>query len=295
MRIAVVVALVAASLVAALTRAAAAPTGAAVCTGEGVRATLTSFVSAFNRGDLAALDALFASAPDFQWYSSNPPGLRNNDASKQRGTLLSYFRGRHAKNDKLRLVSLRFNGNWGSNGNIDFRMKRSASDYASGQWFTILGKAAIRCEEGTGKFAVLSMGGDQSCPITAAGRATGGFGASGFNYGTSNLRAHLGWWRTGELPAGVLPDGGSFATVAGDGSIHAKVGWWRGRPGNVQITIRRYNNTGPSTRTRGPNGYGETGFQPSILTFPTTGCWRVTGKVGRSQISFVVRVSKVGS
>ncbi len=89
--------------------------------------------------------------------------------------------------------------------------------------------------------------------------------------------------------------GGSFATIADDGSIHAKVGWWREGPGNVQITIRRYDGTGPITRTPGPDGYGKTGFQPSILTFATTGCWRITGKVGPSQISFVVRVSKVGA
>lgn len=272
------------------------PSGGTACSGEEVRATIASFVSAFNRGDQPALDTLFAAAPDFGWYSSNSPGLRNNAASKDRTTLLAYFRLRHSKDDRLRLVSVGFSGSSPSYeyGNIDFRMQRSASDYANGRWFPTGGKAAVVCEGSSpGRIAVLSMGGDYGCPATVAGRATGGFAASGFNFGTARLRAHLHWWRTRELLAGRLPDGGYAATIARDGTIRTKVGWWRGAPGNVRITIRPFRGSRPTTHTRGPGGYGETGFQPSILTFPGTGCWNVTGNVGRSQISFVVRVARV--
>jgi hypothetical protein len=41
-----------------------------------------------------------------------------------------------------------------------------------------------------------------------------------------------------------------------------------------------------------PGGYGPSGFQPTGLTFPTAGCWRVTGSVGGASLTFVVRVVK---
>ena len=39
--------------------------------------------------------------------------------------------------------------------------------------------------------------------------------------------------------------------------------------------------------------YGDTGFIPSTVTFPTTGCWRVVGKQGGASLTFVVKVAKV--
>jgi len=40
-----------------------------------------------------------------------------------------------------------------------------------------------------------------------------------------------------------------------------------------------------------PNCYGKRWFQSTIVTFPTTGCWRVTRTVGRSaRLSLVVLV-----
>jgi hypothetical protein len=41
-----------------------------------------------------------------------------------------------------------------------------------------------------------------------------------------------------------------------------------------------------------PAGYGAEGFQPTGLTFPTTGCWQVVGSVGDASLEFVVRVVK---
>jgi hypothetical protein len=118
------------------------------------------------------------------------------------------------------------------------------------------------------------------------------FGPRGFNYGTTRVRVQL--WQGGHLRAGTLPDGGAMATINADGSIDAKQGWWRGVPGTLRITGRRIDGSAPPLKASVPGGYGRTGFNPAGLTFPTVGCWKVTGKVGTAQLSYVVRVTKIG-
>ena len=48
------------------------------------------------------------------------------------------------------------------------------------------------------------------------------------------------------------------------------------------------------TATDVPDGYGVTGFQASAVTFPTEGCWEVTGRVGNASLTFVTLVLKAG-
>ena len=133
-----------------------------------------------------------------------------------------------------------------------------------------------------------------ACPVTRPGPThstrPNDFSAAAFNYGTRLLRVQL--WPKGTLVAGVLPDGGAWATVNADGSIAAKLGWWRGASGKLVIRGRRLDAPAPTLRTHIPVGYGARGFQPSGLTFPTPGCWRITGAVGRGRLTFVVRVVK---
>lgn len=116
-----------------------------------------------------------------------------------------------------------------------------------------------------------------------------GFGAAAFNYGNRQLRAQI--WPHGTLPSGTLPDGGSYADVNADGSIRAKQGWWRGLPGTLVITGRRLDASAPPLRVGVPSGYGDRGFVPAALTFSTVGCWKVTGKLGRARLTYVVRVT----
>jgi hypothetical protein len=127
---------------------------------------------------------------------------------------------------------------------------------------------------------------------TRSARPTATPSAAGFNYGNGGLRAQLGWPR-GTLAAGILPDGGSRATVAEDGSIHAKLGWWRGGPGTLRITGRRLDADAAPLRAHVPTGYGAKGFQPTGLVFPTVGCWRVVGQVGDARLTFVVKVTRL--
>ena len=82
-----------------------------------------------------------------------------------------------------------------------------------------------------------------------------------------------------------------MATINPDGSIDAKFGWWRAGSGKIRISGRRLDASAPPLRAHVPDGYG-LGFQATGLTFPTTGCWRVTGRYLKSQISFTLLVVK---
>jgi hypothetical protein len=139
--------------------------------------------------------------------------------------------------------------------------------------------------------------GARSCPVTIPTQAVppdAGFSAAAFNYGNARLRAHLGWPH-GILAAGTLPNGDSRAIVNADGSISTKVGWWRGAPGRLVIRGGRLDARAAPLRAHAGDGYGSRGFQPSRLTFPTVGCWRVVGAVGRARLTFVVKVTKLKS
>jgi len=73
------------------------------CDEPASRAAFGAFLTAFNRGEAAALEALFAPAGQFGWYASSPPRRRVQQASRNRVTLVAYFRSRHAKGEKLGL------------------------------------------------------------------------------------------------------------------------------------------------------------------------------------------------
>jgi hypothetical protein len=68
--------------------------------------------------------------------------------------------------------------------------------------------------------------------------------------------------------------------------------WWRGVRGSLLITGRRLDAAAPPLRADIPSGYGDIGFQSTALTFPTEGCWEVTGTVGNTELTFVTLVVK---
>jgi len=111
-----------------------------------------------------------------------------------------------------------------------------------------------------------------------------------FNYGNETIRVAL-VPEDGRLVAGRLPGGGVRATIDDDGSIDAKFGWWRAGSGRIRITGRRIDSLAPPLRAHVPAGYSP-GFQATGLTFPTTGCWRVTGRYAGAALTFTVRITK---
>jgi hypothetical protein len=137
-----------------------------------------------------------------------------------------------------------------------------------------------------------------ACPVTIpppGWTPTGpDFGPGQFNFGNGQIRAAL-YWPRGTLTAGTLPSGGAMAVIQRDGSIRLKLGWWRGIPGRLVITGRRLDR--PRDRARAdvpPNqSYGDAGFIPSSIIFPSVGCWRVVGRQGGAHLTFVVKVTKV--
>ena len=111
-----------------------------------------------------------------------------------------------------------------------------------------------------------------------------------FNYGNATIRVALSP-PNGRIVAGRLPGGGERATINDDGSVSAKFGWWRNGSGRIRISGRRVDvpNAAP-LRAHVPGGY-PAGFQATGLTFPTTGCWRVTGRYAGASLTFMVLVS----
>lgn len=128
------------------------------------------------------------------------------------------------------------------------------------------------------------------CPATLP-NPTGPRGASPevfFGWGASHGNGTL--WVGGLWPGGVITADQQF--TAADGSVSMKFGWWRAAHGRLTITGRRLDAAAPPLRADIPTGYGDTGFQATGVTFPTEGCWRVSGRAGGSTLAFVTLVLK---
>lgn len=132
-------------------------------------------------------------------------------------------------------------------------------------------------------------------PPPRHGQPPAPFSAASFNYGSKLLRANLP--DGGHLIAGKLPGGGVMAQIEPDGSITTKLGWWRGLRGRLVITGHRLDKSAAPLKADLPplSSYGATGFIPSSLTFPTTGCWRVSATLPGARLSFDLLVTKVSS
>ena len=129
------------------------------------------------------------------------------------------------------------------------------------------------------------------CPVTMPSQAPAEIGGSLF--GAANAVGSDGLWVGGLGLDGVMiaPD----SQIDPNGFVTWKLGWWREVPGDLTITGRRLDAEAPPLQSDVPQGYGSIGFQVSGETFPTEGCWEVTGHVGTASLTFVTFVIKAGS
>ena len=82
------------------------------------------------------------------------------------------------------------------------------------------------------------------------------------------------------------------ASIQKDGWIRTKVGWFSAR-GTPAVTGRRADGTGRRLRADvGPLSYalGSGPFYPSLLYFPSFGCWRITATASGVRIDATVNV-----
>jgi hypothetical protein len=106
-------------------------------------------------------------------------------------------------------------------------------------------------------------------------------------YGNEALWTTLTMWGPdpGIVPA---PNDGHLRP---DGSvIEMKWAWYRYIPGKLTIEGRRLDAPAPPLKAWVPDGYGDQGFQVGGITFPSNGCWEITGRVGGGSLTFVVLV-----
>jgi hypothetical protein len=100
----------------------------------------------------------------------------------------------------------------------------------------------------------------------------------------------------------VFPPGGKFVFAPGgagfvdlDGALGIKFAFDRLVAGRLYVGGRRLDGDAPPVRAYMNDGYGNIGFQPVYLVFPTPGCWEITGGVGEARLTFVLQVEKVGA
>jgi len=132
----------------------------------------------------------------------------------------------------------------------------------------------------------LTLADAKSCPATKPVKAPADIGDLLFGYTSA--------FGNSDLWVGGLGENGMILAdsrmLESDGSIGWKFGWWRIAPGTLTITGRRLDAPAPPARASVPEGYGPEGFQASGVSFPTEGCWEITGSVGGSTLTFVTFV-----
>lgn len=127
------------------------------------------------------------------------------------------------------------------------------------------------------------------CPVTQPnGDMPPGSGnpANIGGYGNDALWTNLWMWGEGGVILAPNDD-----HVQPDGAFGGmKWAWYRYVPGTLEVEGRRLDASAPPLEASIPDGYGDRGFQVTGLTFPTTGCWEITGRVGAASLTFVVLV-----
>lgn len=155
--------------------------------------------------------------------------------------------------------------------------------------------------------AALSAGAPSSvsarfaCPVTTPNDSRPPPGGGGLGPGSFSIHGNGLLWT-------ILPDNGVWVVpesgIRSDGSIRQKFVWWRRVidqtimtgsdgllavelvfAGELRITGRRLDaDVAPATATTRPDGV----HVGSTITFPSGGCWEITGAAGDDRLTFTV-------
>jgi hypothetical protein len=116
-------------------------------------------------------------------------------------------------------------------------------------------------------------------------------GRSSFNFGNKRIAVNL----PQHAKFVAVPDGrgGAWAFIQRNSWIRTKLGWFTAR-GTPSITGRRVDSTGRRLRADvGQLASDSDGpFYPSLLYFPTFGCWRITATAGSAHLTAIVSVTR---
>ena len=135
--------------------------------------------------------------------------------------------------------------------------------------------------------AGLSIADAEACPRTQPIRAAA---VAADMFGAEAAAGNDALWVGGIGDDGIILADPQM--VDADGFVSWKFGWWRIVEGSLAITGRRLDADAGPLRSSVPSGYGSRDFQSSGVTFPTEGCWEITGTVGAATLTFVVFVLK---
>jgi hypothetical protein len=128
----------------------------------------------------------------------------------------------------------------------------------------------------------------QTCPVSKTSSHPVP-GRPSFNFGTARIAV--------DLPEAAtfiaVPDGrAGQAFIQKNGWIRTKLGWFTAR-GTPRVTGRRTDGTGRRLRADvGPRSYATGPFYPSLLYFPSLGCWRITATTGSAHLIAIVNVRR---
>lgn len=151
--------------------------------------------------------------------------------------------------------------------------------------------AAVSVPEATQQIADERASAGERCPVSRTSSHPVPRRPS-FNVGNPRIAVHV--------PEGArfvaIPDGsprGGSAFVQRDGWIRTKLGWFTAR-GTPRVAGRRIDGSGRRLRADvGPLGYASGGaFYPSLLYFPSFGCWRITATAGGARLGAVLMITR---
>jgi hypothetical protein len=116
-------------------------------------------------------------------------------------------------------------------------------------------------------------------------------GRSSFNFGNARIAVHL----PNAATFIAIPDGsprGGQAFIQKNGWIRTKLGWFTPHD-TPHVTGRRTDGMGRRLRADvGPRSYASGPFYPSLLYFPSLGCWRITATAGSAHLTAIVNVRR---